>query len=203
MALTRPDPVELLQRARAGDGDDLGRLLDLYRNYLELLARIQIGRRLRGKVDAQDLVQEVYLSAHRAFGRFRGHSEGEVVGWLRQILAATVVDLVRRYGAQRRDVRLERQLGDELDRSSDALGNALAASQTSPSQHAVRRERAVLLADALRGLPTDYADVIMYHHVDGLPFAEVAGRMGRSTDAVKKLWMRALARVRTALEEAV
>src|SRR5262245_40989200 len=82
-----PDPEQLIDLARAGDGAALGRLLELYRGFLTLLARVQIGRRLKSKVDAADLVQETFLEAHRHFGRFRGTTEGELTGWLRQILA--------------------------------------------------------------------------------------------------------------------
>src|SRR5437870_11278495 len=113
------DPEELLDRARAGGGLALGQLLELYRNYLDLLARVQIGRRLQGKVDAADLVQETFLKAHRDFAQFRGQSEGAWVGWLRQILAMNLAHLVRRYcGTRRRNVRLERDLLDELAQSS-------------------------------------------------------------------------------------
>jgi RNA polymerase sigma-70 factor (ECF subfamily) len=62
----------------------------LYENYLLLLARLQIGRRLQSKVDAADLVQETFLEAHRHFTQFRGRTEEELVGWLRQILAANL-----------------------------------------------------------------------------------------------------------------
>jgi RNA polymerase sigma-70 factor (ECF subfamily) len=172
----------------------------LYRNYLELLARMHIGRRLQGKVDAADLVQETFLAAHRDFAQFRGTTEGEVVAWLRRILTANLVDLVRRYcGAQRRDVRLERQLGDEVDQSSRDIARVLVAKDSSPSQRAARRKQAVLLADALTALPADYGEVIVLHHLQGLDFPDVARRMGRSLDSVKKLWIRALARLRDAL----
>ena len=67
-----PDAERLLLQARTGDPADLGRLLELYRGYLRLLARIQIGKRLQGKLDASDLVQEVFLDAHRYFPAFRG-----------------------------------------------------------------------------------------------------------------------------------
>ena len=107
--------------ARAGDGHALGRLLELYRGYLALLARLQIGRRLQGKVDAADLVQEAFLDAHRSFAQFQGGTEGELVSWLRHILAGHLAMLVRRYlGTRRRDVRLERELAFELDESSRA-----------------------------------------------------------------------------------
>jgi RNA polymerase sigma-70 factor (ECF subfamily) len=61
------DPEQMLQLAQAGDGEALGQLLELYRNYLTLLARLQINRRLQGKVDASDLVQETFLKAHGHF----------------------------------------------------------------------------------------------------------------------------------------
>ena len=191
------DPEGLLRRAKAGDREALGLLLELYRNYLELLARMQIGRRLRGKVDAADLIQETYLAAYRDFGRFRGKTEPELLSWLRQILAYNLSDMVRRYcGAQRRDIRLERRLGEELEQSSRTLEGGLVACASSPSQRAVRREQAVLLADALRTLPADYSEVLFLHYLQGLTFPEVSRRMGRTLDSVKKLWVRALARLR-------
>src|SRR5439155_16480408 len=101
-----PDPEQLLQLARSGSSAALGRLLELYRNYLALLARLQIGKRLQGKLDPSDLVQETFLEAHRDFAQFRGGSEAEFVNWLRQIMAMNLANLVRHYyGTQRRDVR--------------------------------------------------------------------------------------------------
>src|SRR5262245_8294602 len=137
-------PEQLLALARAGRPEALGRLLGLYRGYLALLARLQLDRRLQSKVDDSDLIQETFLQAHRHFGRFRGTTEGELVSWLRTILATTLANVLRHYyGTRRRDVRLERELGEELDRSSQALGVGLAASGCSPSRQAARRERAV------------------------------------------------------------
>ena len=151
-------PEQLLRQAKAGDGPALGQLLESYRRYLLVLARLQIGRRLQGKVDAADMVQEAFLARFRDFRQFRGSTEKEFLGWLRQILASLLANLVRHYqGAQCRDVRLEQQLGGELDQSSQALDRAFLASQSSPSQQAVRREQAVLLADALGRLPEDCA----------------------------------------------
>lgn len=193
----------MLAGARAGDGQALGQLLERYRNYLTLLARVQIGRRLRGKVEDADLIQDTFLEAHRHFGAFRGTSEGELVSWLRQILAANLANLLRHYyGTRRRDVRLERELAAELDRSSQALDRALVAPSDSPSQQADRREQAVLLADALNSLPEAYREVIILSHLEGLRFPEVARRMGRTVDSVKNLWARALGRLRRCLGEA-
>jgi RNA polymerase sigma-70 factor (ECF subfamily) len=190
------DPEQLLQEAR-GDAATLGRLLETYRRYLALLARMQIGQRLQGKVDASDVVQETFLEAHRNFPRFRGVSEGEFIAWLRQILAGNLADLLRRYlGARGRDVRLEREIQESFDRSSVLLDRGLVAPLSSPSQQAARREQAVILADSLEQLPDDYRDVLVLRHLEGLTFPEVARRMGRSLDSVEKLWMRGLARLR-------
>jgi RNA polymerase sigma-70 factor (ECF subfamily) len=197
MEPTAADPDLLLREARVGDAATLGRLLELYRHYLALLARVQIGQRLQGKVDASDIVQETFLEAHRNFGRFRGANQAQFLCWLRQILAAKLADLLRHYlGTQGRDVRLEREIEDDLDRSSLLLGGGLVAPQSSPSQQASQREQAVLLAAALARLPDDYREVLVLRHLEGLTFPEVAARMQRSLDSVEKLWMRALARLR-------
>jgi RNA polymerase sigma-70 factor (ECF subfamily) len=194
----------LLCLARAGDGPVRGAVLERYRNYLTLLARLQIGRRLQGKVDPCDVVQDTFLKAHRCFAQFRGSSEAELMAWLRQILLSHLVNLVRHYQAcQCRDVRLERNLSAELERSSRDLDEGLFAKQSSPSQQAARRERAVLLADALACLPDGHREVIVLRHLEGLTFAQVAERMGRSLDSVDKLWMRALGRLRRILRGAL
>jgi RNA polymerase sigma-70 factor (ECF subfamily) len=199
----RSDPEQLLRLARLDPAAALGPLLEGYRGYLEVLARVQIGRRLQGKVGAADLVQETFLEAHRHFGRFRGTTEAEFVGWLRQILATTLAAELRRFlGTQRRDVRLERELAAELDASSRVLDGGLVARSSSPSQRAMRREQAVLLAEALGRLPEAYREVLVLRHLEGLPFAEVARRMGRSLDSVKNLWTRALGQLRRSLGDA-
>jgi RNA polymerase sigma-70 factor (ECF subfamily) len=193
----RAAPAGLPDLVRLAGDPALGRRLESYRGYLTLLARMQIGRRLRGKVDPDDVVQETFLHAVRDFARFRGTSDQQLAAWLRQILAARLADLLRRYcGTQGRDVRLERALQEELDQSSQALDRALAAPLSSPSQQAVRHEQATWLTQALDRLPEDYRTVLVLHHLEECDFPEVARRMGRSVEAVKKLWARALARLR-------
>ena len=191
------NPEQLLQEARAGDAATLGQLLEQYRRYLALLARVQIGQRLQRKADASDLVQETFLEAHRQFPSFRGTSEAQFVRWLRQLLAGSLANLLRRYlGTRGRDVRLELEIEGALDQSSMMLDRGLVAEQSSPSQQAAGREQAVMLAEALAQLPEDYRDVLVLRHLEGLTFPEVARRMERSLDSVEKLWMRALARLR-------
>jgi RNA polymerase sigma-70 factor (ECF subfamily) len=198
---SRPDGEPQLGRARREGGPAVGELLEHYRHYLYLLARARMGRLLQGRVDPSDLVQETFLAAHRDFAAFRGTTEAELVHWLRQILVARLADQIRRHvKAKARDLRLERRLADELDQSSQALEKALPARHGSPSDHAAQRERAVLLAEALKELPADYEEVIVLRHLEGLSFAEVARRMERTVNSVEKLWVRALARLRRSLE---
>ncbi len=195
-----PSREQLLRLARDGDASALGRLLESYRSYLTVLARVQIGRRLQGKVDASDVAQEAFLGAYRDFHQFRGGSETELLGWLRSILASLLANLVRHYhGAQRRDVRLERQLELELDQSSQALDRGLAAQGSSPSHQAVRREQSVVLAEALGRLPGDLRELLILRHLEGLTFPQVAERTGRTVDSLKKQWPRALAALRRAM----
>jgi RNA polymerase sigma-70 factor (ECF subfamily) len=195
------DPVALLTQARQGKPDALGRLLDLYRGYLRLLLRLQIGRRLRAKVDDSDVIQDTFLEAHRQFERFRGQSEGELVKWLREILAGSLARVIRHYyKTQRRDLRLEQQLAAALGASSQGMIKNLVAPRSSPSDAAAGREHSVLLADALQELPESYREVIILSHLEGLSFPEVAQKMGRSLDSVKNLWARALAKLRRILK---
>jgi RNA polymerase sigma-70 factor (ECF subfamily) len=193
-------PSTLLDQARNGDRVALGDLLGSYAGYLNLLSRVQIGRRLQGKVEPADVLQEVFLQAHRQFPNFRGTTEAELIAWLRRILAGQLALECRRYlGTKARDVKLEQELGAQLDQSADAFDRGLAASISSPSQRASRREQALLLAEALEKLPDSYREVIILRNLEGLPFNEVAQRMNRSEDSVQKLWVRGLASLRTAM----
>ena len=190
----------LISEAKNGDTDALGHLLGVFRIYLKLLALDQIDRRLRGKADPSDVVQDTLLYAHQAFPDFRGKTEGEFVSWLRQILSSKLVDLVRKYlHAQRRDVRLERRLGEELDQTSLVV-RGLATPDSPPSVRASRHDRAILVADAIATLPPDYRDVVMWRHMQGLTFPEISERMGRTEDSVKGLWVRALSQLRRVLK---
>jgi RNA polymerase sigma-70 factor (ECF subfamily) len=200
MADSPPNPEMILEAARSGNLSARGRLLEMYRDYLKLLARLQVDQRLQSKLDASDLVQEAFLQAHRVFDQFQGDTEAELTAWLRQILASKMADQMRRYyGSQQRNVRLERELARDLDQSSSALNGDLQAAQSSPSCQAERREQAVLLAAALEQLPESYREVIILHQLEDLAFPEVARRMGRSVDSVKNLWLRALPRLRRQL----
>ena len=196
-------PYLLLTEARAGNETAVGQLLELYRNYLRLMARSLISQPLRVRLDASDLVQETFLKAHRGFPGFQGSTEAELVAWLRQILVRSLAEQVKQHRSQKRDYRREEPMEVVLDRSSLEIQARLAAPLTSPSADATRREQAVLLADALEKLPPDYREVFLMRNLEHIPFQEIAVRMDRSPGAARMLWIRALERLNRLMENQV
>lgn len=197
---SREDVLALISRARRGSGDSLGRLLQMYRNYLMVLAGTQIERRLQPRMSPSDIVQETMLRAHANFGQFRGASEPELIGWLRQILVNNLAKFVEQHVlAARRDVRREvsiERLGRAIEQSTIQLAALLPAESRSPSAAAQQREEAVLLADRLAMLAPDYREVLMLRNLQGLPFETIAEQMERSVSATRMLWLRAIEKLR-------
>ena len=184
---------QVLRLAKNGDREAIGQILESYRNYLTLLARIQIGLRLQAKVDPDDVVQEAFLDANRQIVHFRGESLEAFTAWLRKLLAGQLAQVIRRYcGTEARDIRLERSIEQDLDSSSARLAQGLASPTSSPSESFRRREDLVDLANMLEQLPADYRSVILMRQIDGLSFVEISIRLERSEDSVQKLWVRGL-----------
>jgi RNA polymerase sigma-70 factor (ECF subfamily) len=200
VATRNTSPTDLLDRARAGDSEALGRLLEQYRNYLRFLARSLLGSALKVQLDPSDLVQETFLEAHRDFAHFAGGNEGELTAWLRRMLVRNLVDQARHHEALARDLQRRESLEDLLERSSTTLHEALASPAVSPSRRVEEHEQAVLLADALEALPADYREVIQLRNFEHLPFEEVGARMGRTSGAARMLWTRALERLHHLME---
>src|SRR3954470_3208927 len=94
--------AELLDKSRAGDTVAGEQLFGRYRQYLWALAQAQLGKLVRAKSDASDLVQMTMLEAHRDFQQFAGHEEAELLAWMRRILAHNLFNEHRRYTAKRR-----------------------------------------------------------------------------------------------------
>ncbi|MHC4341884.1 MAG: sigma-70 family RNA polymerase sigma factor [Planctomycetota bacterium] len=187
------DVGALIREAGDGSRPAVEQLLSFYRNYLGVLARGGLDGALRAKLDTSDLVQETLLAAFEDFGHFRGTSEAELVAWLRGILAHRLAMAVRHYrGTAARAIDRERAIAGALDRSSAALDNLVRAQDPTPSQQARRRERSVILADAIAALPPDHRAVVTLRVFRHLTWEEVAQEMGRSADAVRMVWTRAL-----------
>lgn len=191
---------DLLQRAKAGDKVALDELFTRCRNYLEIGAAAQVETWAKAKFDASDVVQQTMLEAYRGFSRFEGKTTAEWLGWLKVILAHNTADLVRKYRqSEKRQVRREIPLHGPRD-DSQAFGvREPSADQSTPSQHLMRRESELQVADALAQLNDEYREVIMLRNLQRLPFDEVAHRMGRSRPAVQMLWMRAIKKLQEKL----
>lgn len=199
-----PDPEQMIADAREKADVALGPLLDQYRGYLGLLAKLEVGPKLQRKIDPSDIVQETMLDAHRQFPRFAGTTEVQFLAWLRRLLAGKAANTVRHYfGTQGRNIQqeLEGQFSESFDRVSGFLNRMAIADSESPSQQVVRREQSVIVADALMQLSSDYRMVIVLRHWDELTFPEIAERMHRSVNSVEKLWLRALGKLRQTVAE--
>src|SRR5947209_7478523 len=127
--------------------------LEPFRKYLEVLARLHLDARLRGKLDPSDIVQQTMLRAYSAVDELRSREPEVLNAWLRRILASTLADAVKHYDRDKRDVGLERSLEADLDRSTSGFAAWLAADQTSPSGRAERNEELMRLIEALGELP--------------------------------------------------
>lgn len=191
----------LFRSARAAESGARDALLESFRNYLRLLARTGLDASLQDKADPSDVVQETLLKAHQNFGQFRGGTEAEFAGWLRQILANNLIDLFRRYRLSlARQGNRERSLEEVLDQSSLRLSRLLADSGDSPSEHAEQREMSLALADALEELSADHRDVIVMRSLEELDWGVIARKMRRTEGAVRVLWARALKSLRPLIE---
>lgn len=175
--------------------------LERCRAYLCTLARLQLPSGLRGKLDPSDVVQQTLLTAHEKLDQFRGKSEAELRGWLRQILRNHLLGTHRRFRMSRRDVGREQSLEALTPDPSRAPQDRLSSDPSSPSQHALHQEELRRLADALAQLPDDQRRAVELHHLKGLSVALVADSLGRSKQAVVGLLFRGLRKLRQLLDD--
>ena len=156
--------------------------------------------RLQTKLDPSDVVQQTLAEAFEHEAQFRGQSETEKAGWLRQILANNLADIHRRFGAAKRDVGREYSLDTALEKSSAKLGNWLASATSSPSQKAMRHEDAVQLAQALDQLPDAQREAVILRHLHGNSLNQIATTLERSSSATAGLLKRGLKQLRELLD---
>lgn len=186
--------------ARGGDRDALGRLLAGFRGYLLAIARQELDPALRAKQGVSDVVQDTFVQAQRKFADFEGASEPELQAWLAEILRNRCRDLrTAHLGTAKRDARREVALYG-ADRTPGALA-MLSASDPTPSKCAVAEEDAGRLLLAMERLPEHMREVVWLRNWQALSFEEVGRRTGRTSEAARRLFARAVQQLGRELEE--
>jgi RNA polymerase sigma-70 factor, ECF subfamily len=183
---------EQMAAARRGCRSSLGELLTAYRGYLLLVAHREVNDELRAKFAPSDLVQETFVRAQQAFANFRGDSDEQLRAWLHRILlnchrtmrASFVQTGKRSLGSE---LRLDR-IGAQDERCSPLAGDDSSISGAMAADE--EGQRVIQLLDRLS---EDYRQVVWLRNWEQMSFDDIGRRLGRSTDAVRKLWYRALA----------
>ncbi len=161
--------------------------------------RTEPGSTAAHKGGASDLVQETFLEAQRDFAGFHGNSEQELLAWLSRVLLNNLGNFSRRYvDTNKRDVR--REISLQAGDSSTAAERGPADSLPSPSGAAMQQEQAEALGRALERLPDHYRRVVMMRFQENRSFEEIGLAMQCSADAARKLWSRAMERLRLECE---
>jgi RNA polymerase sigma-70 factor (ECF subfamily) len=178
--------------------------LERFRAYLGLLARLEVSRAMRDKVDLSGVVQQTLLEAHQGLDGQpeRLRTDAELAAWLRSILSHHLADVLRKRAARKRDVRREWSLDAALDQSASRLERWLAAEQSSPSQRAIRQEELLRVAEAMAGLPEPQRRAIELHHLRSLPLSEIADELSTTKAAVAGLLHRGMKALRSRLGDA-
>ncbi len=182
------DLLNLLRDARSGSQQAIATLLERHRAYLWALATEEIAGESHLTYTVADLVQSAQLEAFRDLLAFRGSSEGEFRSWLRHILRNNILDL---------RLARERQVPRAIGPSR--VETVAADADRSPSSQVSAGELGDKLRAAIGTLPPDERTVIELHYFQGKPYAEIGELMGRSPEAVRKLWSRALVRLQSAV----
>jgi RNA polymerase sigma-70 factor (ECF subfamily) len=182
------------------DADALATRLERFRAYLQLLARLQLDPRLKGKVDLSGVVQQTLWEGNQALGSSPTPGDTQLAALLRRLLANNLADEVRKAYAEKRDAGRVRSLDAAVEESSARLEALLAADQSSPEQRAERNEELLRLAEALERLPEAQREAVTLHYLRGWKLEELAQNLGRGKSAVAGLLHRGLDKLREFLQ---
>jgi RNA polymerase sigma-70 factor (ECF subfamily) len=202
--MTEPadDAVGLLARVRQGDKEALAQLLSRNQERLIRMVRFRLDPRLGKRVDENDVLQEIYLSAHKRLQHFEGDSLQSFFIWLRLIAGQTLVDIHRQQvGAQVRAAGRERSIEGFLHPHATSMSMAflLAADRTSPSQAAIRAEMSLQIEQAMESMDPIDREVLALRHFEELRNGEVAEALGIAEKAASIRYVRALGRLKRIL----
>ena len=172
-----------------------------YEPYLRMLARTQMRQAYQARIGASDMVQQAMLQAVQGLDGFRGQTEAEFRGWLRQILARHLCHLDRDLHRDKRDIRREQSIEQKLAQSSMRLEGLLAGEGPTPSQNVAIGENVLKLADAVERLPESQREAVRLHYLEGMKLSEVANQLDKTTGAIAGLLHRGMKTLRQQLEE--
>jgi RNA polymerase sigma-70 factor (ECF subfamily) len=195
---------DLLSRARAGDPRALADLFDLYKARLRHMVRLRLDRRLAGRLDASDVLQEAYLEADRRFADYLRDPSIPVFLWFRLVTGQKLTDLHRHHlGAKMRDAGMEVSLhrGAWPQASSVSLAELLLGRLTSPTRAARRAEMQLRLQEVLNRMDPIDREVLVLRHFEELSNAEVAQALGLQKTATSNRYIRALKRLKRAMSD--
>jgi RNA polymerase sigma-70 factor (ECF subfamily) len=195
---------DLLRQAKAGDAAALGALLAHYRDRLRKMVRLRLDRRVAGRLDASDVLQEAYLDVARRFPEYAAAPAVQFYVWLRALTGQRLIDLHRQHlGAKMRDAGQEVSLyrGALPHASSASLAQQLLAGLTSPTKAAVRAEMQLQLQEALNSMDPIDREVVVLRHFEELNNIETAAVLGIETSAASKRYLRAIRRLKAILDQ--
>jgi RNA polymerase sigma-70 factor (ECF subfamily) len=194
----------LLRQAADGDGASWGALLTRHEGRLRRMIAFRLDPRLQGRIDPDDVIQEVNLAASEHLADYLGRPTMPVFLWLRGIAGNKLLELHRRHlGTPMRDARKEVSLhrGALPGATSAALAAQLLGQQTRPSEAAVRAEAKIRLQEALNGMDPLDREVLALRHFEQLTNAEVARVLQIKEATAGKRHLRALERLREILAQ--
>jgi RNA polymerase sigma-70 factor, ECF subfamily len=198
------DTEDLVERAAAGDGPALAELFERHRGRLEQVVRLRLDRRLQGRLDPADVLQEAYLDLTRRFPEYVANPALPFYLWLRLLTGQRLVDLHRQHlGAKMRDAGLEVSLahGGMPSASSVSLDELILGRLTSASRAAIRAETRSRVQEALNGMDPMDREVLVLRHFEMLSNEETAQVLGIKPSAASNRHMRALRRLKEILAE--
>jgi RNA polymerase sigma-70 factor, ECF subfamily len=193
---------ELLDRARRSDPLALAELFDRYRDRLKHMVRLRLDRRLAGRLDASDVLQEAFIEASKRLVPRPREREMPAFLWLRLVTGQKLTDLHRHHlGAKMRDAGMEVSLhrGALPQASSVSLAELLLGRLTSPTRAAQRAEMQRRLQEALNRMDPIDREVLVLRHFEELSNVETAQALGLETTAASNRYIRALKRLREVL----
>jgi RNA polymerase sigma-70 factor (ECF subfamily) len=192
----------LLRRGWAGDEPALAALFTRYRDRLKRMVRLRLDRRLSGRVDASDVVQEAYLEVHKRFPDWAENQDLPYFLWLRLVTGQKLTDCHRHHlGAQMRDAAQEVSLyrGALPQASSASLAAQLLGTMTSAAQAAIRAEHKLIVQEALNSMDALDREVLVLRHFEHLSNDETALVLGVKKSAASQRYVRALKRLKEIL----